>query len=68
MGRSAQMSGSYWDLNPASIMLQVYNRLTVSEHGRVSGRHAMMAEIMARGVRCATCCLSNTSCCLQAYQ
>lgn len=26
-----------------------YHRLTVSEHGRVSGRHAMKAEIFARG-------------------
>lgn len=30
-------------------MLQSYNRLMVSEHGRVTGRDAMMAEIQARG-------------------
>ncbi len=30
-------------------MAQTYNRLMVSEHGRVKGRHAMMAEIQARG-------------------
>lgn len=29
--------------------LQTYNRLVVSEHGRVKGREAMMAEIKARG-------------------
>lgn len=30
-------------------MAQMYNRLMVSEHGRVKGRNAMMAEIQARG-------------------
>jgi cathepsin X len=29
--------------------VKTYNRLMVSEHGRVKGRHAMMAEIQARG-------------------
>jgi hypothetical protein len=29
--------------------LQAYNRLMVSEHGRIEGREAMMAEIQARG-------------------
>lgn len=29
--------------------LEEYQRLTVSEHGRIHGRHAMKAEILARG-------------------
>ena len=29
--------------------LTQYNRLTVSEHGRLSGRHQMKAEIFKRG-------------------
>lgn len=29
--------------------IKAYNRLMVAEHGRLSGRHAMMAEIKARG-------------------
>lgn len=44
---------------------QVYNRLMVSEHGRLSGRHAMKAEIHARGpITCgidATLALDNYS-------
>jgi hypothetical protein len=29
--------------------IRTYNRLFVAEHGRISGRHAMKAEIAARG-------------------
>mmetsp|Transcript_3389 Transcript_3389/g.9792 ORF Transcript_3389/g.9792 Transcript_3389/m.9792 type:complete len:238 (+) Transcript_3389:1122-1835(+) len=45
--------------------VKVYNRLMVSEHGRLSGRHAMKAEIHARGpITCgidATLALDNYS-------
>ncbi len=36
-----------------------YQRLTVSEHGRLSGREDMMAEIKARGP--ITCAINATS-------
>ena len=29
--------------------IRTYDRLFVSEHGRLAGRHAMMSEIFARG-------------------